>query len=303
MEAAQVARVNKLAEGLRQRLEPHVKGEREAFVAVQRCNAETLAAASFGGVMLDAIGRVYAREAKLALSDNPLQRGLVRLKRTGASVGGQLAAAKAALALHQHHQQLASMDERMRAAAVAIQQHQEAVEKQREEKERRMRAEAGGVGEGGGEGGSGGRAAAAAAPSAAAAAAPPAAAAAEPELKELPESEVKAFLQAMAEQRAEAEAQGAQLALQAMWAANLVDLNTTLRRVCKRVLREDAASGVEKAVLKARAEALLELARIFREAKSPDGQGGKDEALRRMAEMMGGGGGAAGGSGGGAGDE
>jgi len=409
MEAIQVARVAKLAASLRRKLEPHVQGEREAFAAVERCNAEALAAASFGGVMLDAIGCVYGREGRLAASGNVFERGLVRLKRTGASVGGQFAAAKAAVALHQHQQQLQTMDERMRAAAAAIQvrregfvrrrtvrgeggrrrsdgettaffltrspqktkqhssrqttnprppllfapeipqHHQEAAGRQREAKASEDKGKADEA------------AAAAAAAHAAAAGAPE-----EKVLTPLPEGEVRAFLQALSEQRAEAEAQGARLALAAMWAANIVDLQRTLHSVCKQVrppikkrgerketerkegARAAAAAppplspafpsdpppppmsslhglvahcantltnrpppaptkqnkttnpslitskvlkepGVDRETLRARAAALVDLSKIYRAAESPDGQGGKDEALKRMAEMMSGG--------------
>jgi curved DNA-binding protein CbpA len=289
MELAQKQRVAKLAVELKQRLEPHVKGERDAFLEVQRCNAEALAAASFGGVMLDAIGRVYSREAKLAAASNPLERGLVRLKRTGATVGSQFAAAKAALALAQHQQKLQTMDERMRAAALAIQQHQEACERQKA-------AAAEGAGPAAASGSASASAAAQAspagsgpAPNTTAPAASSSATTDPPLLQELPEGEVRAFLAAMAESRLEAERQGARLALRAMWAANVVDIQRTLHSVCKQVLRED--SSADRETLKRRAVALADLARVFRAAESPDGKGGEDEALKRMAEMMGVGGG------------
>lgn len=90
------------------------------------------------------------------------------------------------------------------------------------------------------------------------------------------------------------------LALQAMWAANVVDVQKTLHSVCKRVLRDPS---VPKPVLRLRAQALAELGRIFLEARAPPGQrrGTEDqieEAMRRLQEMMAGGGGGGGGGGG-----
>ena len=97
------------------------------------------------------------------------------------------------------------------------------------------------------------------------------------------------------------------LALQAMWAANAVDIQRTLHAVCKRVLRCDPDAGgapVPKPLARRRAEALAALARIFLAARAPAGrrrgtEGQLEDAMRRLQEMMGGGAGAggAGGSG------
>lgn len=52
-------RIAKLVVELKRRLAPYLAGEAEGFRDVQTVNAETLAAASFGEVMLHTIGRVY----------------------------------------------------------------------------------------------------------------------------------------------------------------------------------------------------------------------------------------------------
>jgi hypothetical protein len=54
------------------------------------------------------------------------------------------------------------------------------------------------------------------------------------------------------------------LALQAMWAANVLDIQRTLHQVCKRLLREP---GLPKPEAKVRAAALAELGRIYCEAQ------------------------------------
>lgn len=75
--------------------------------------------------------------------------------------------------------------------------------------------------------------------------------------------------------------------LEAMWAANALDIQQTLRAVCRAVLLEP---GVDKAVLRARAAALKEAGQIFREARAAvappalGGGGAAGEAARRQME-------------------
>ncbi|KAF5827246.1 hypothetical protein DUNSADRAFT_1070 [Dunaliella salina] len=57
------------------------------------------------------------------------------------------------------------------------------------------------------------------------------------------------------------------LMLEAMWAANVLDVQSTIRKVCEKVLHEP---GVPSDVLKARAKALKELGTIFVKAKAPE---------------------------------
>lgn len=65
-------------------------------------------------------------------------------------------------------------------------------------------------------------------------------------------------------QRVAAEEASLPLMLDAMWAANALDIDSTLRRVCRKVLTD---STVSKAHRRRRAEGLLELGRIFRAAR------------------------------------
>lgn len=58
--------------------------------ALPPCRAQ-LAAASFGEVLLSAIGNVYANEGHTLLGGgNPFAVGIQRLKRTGANIRSQL---------------------------------------------------------------------------------------------------------------------------------------------------------------------------------------------------------------------
>ncbi len=79
------------------------------------------------------------------------------------------------------------------------------------------------------------------------------------------------------------------LMLDAMWAANVVDIENTLKRVCRNVLQDPSA---DKDVRKARAAALKELGRIFTAAEPKQGPANTsrnkearehiEEALRKM---------------------
>lgn len=60
-------------------------GEATAFCEVQGINAQHLASASFGSVMLLTVGKVYQTEAEIFQS-NPLLGGLGRMRRAGDSI-------------------------------------------------------------------------------------------------------------------------------------------------------------------------------------------------------------------------
>lgn len=80
---------------------------------------------------------------------------------------------------------------------------------------------------------------------------------------------------------------GMTLALHAMWAANVLDIQKTLHQVCKRLLREP---GITKQESKLRAQALAELGRIYCSAEvPPEQQKDQDqqmqEALQKLQEL------------------
>lgn len=81
----QETRIAKLLVALKGRLSNYLIGETEAFAEVQGINAGQLAAASFGGVMLQTVGRVYVTEAEIH-GGNPLLGGLNKLRRAGDSI-------------------------------------------------------------------------------------------------------------------------------------------------------------------------------------------------------------------------
>eukprot|EP00775_Hariotina_reticulata_P004774 gene4774-5024_t len=187
----QEARIGKLLAQLKSRLAPFIAGEVEAFREVQTINAQQLAAASFGGVMLQAVGRVYQTEADIH-QGNPLLGGLTKLRRAGDNIKSQVQAAKAAMDLVQHQVKLEAADTQLKEHAQALQEKH----------------------------GSSG---------------------------DLPELE-KLQLASLMQQRHELELTGVGLTLQAVWAANVLDIQKTLHQVCKRLLREP---GIAKAEAKA----------------------------------------------------
>ena len=79
------ARIAKLLVKLKHRLTPFEIGEQEAFRDVQTINAEQLATASFGEVMLHTVGRVYASEANIH-AGNIFEVGITKIRRTGTNL-------------------------------------------------------------------------------------------------------------------------------------------------------------------------------------------------------------------------
>ena len=82
--------------------------------------------------------------------------------------------------------------------------------------------------------------------------------------------------------------------LNAMWAANVMDIKQTLSKVCTRVLEEE---GVPKQELKLRAMALKELGIIFQAANPPldltdevatgaEGSAAAEKAKKQMQDAM-----------------
>lgn len=91
---------------------------------------------------------------------------------------------------------------------------------------------------------------------------------------------------AAAAERARLEEASLPLMLEAMWAANVLDVQSTLRHVTRAVLQEP---GVDRATRRRRAEGLLELGRIFvAAAPGSTGRGGAagEDAKKRMEDAM-----------------
>lgn len=89
--------------------------------------------------------------------------------------------------------------------------------------------------------------------------------------------------QEIASARADIEEKALPIMLDTMWAVNAVDIDGTLTKVCRNVLREKSISDQER---KSRAEALYELGRIFRSFKYADEQVEKKTAKERMEQAV-----------------
>ncbi|KAG2438479.1 hypothetical protein HXX76_005032 [Chlamydomonas incerta] len=271
MAREQGMRVSRLCVNLKTILKRYVEGDEEGFVIAMRAEAERLVKASFGETMLHTVGKVYDMHADIA---------------TGGFFGGMAAKWRS------QHENMRSQYQAASAAikVYAAQQKLEAWQKEQDRKQAVAAASAakeGAAGEASKDGAAGGadaaKAEAGGATSAAApeAAAPKAAAAAKAEAGAGPSAAKGPSIEELMERQRLEEAT-LPLMLEAMWAANVLDIQNTLKKVCKFVLNEEA---VKKEELTARANALKVLGGIFMEAKAPESANQQD-AKRQMEEAM-----------------
>eukprot|EP00887_Chlorella_sp_A99_P007866 scaffold20.g7866.t1 len=238
----QVAREERLGVLLTALLRRWVEGDAEGFQTSMAAEAAELVTASFGVVMLQAIGKAYTTAAQVHLG-GVLQGNLVALKAKGAVIKSQFNAASLALQVYKAQTDIEKLDR---------------LEQQQQQQ-------------------SGAAAGAAGQPEIAGAGQrqPPAPAPpADPAL--------------LAAERARLEEQALPLMLEAMWAANLLDIQSTLRHVSKahrrlraEALRELGHIFVSTAAAKAAADAAEEASAAQREQQR---QG--EDARRKMEAAM-----------------
>ncbi|GFR42214.1 hypothetical protein Agub_g3105 [Astrephomene gubernaculifera] len=290
----QLGRVQQLSVNLRAILKRYTQGDVEGFKLSMHEEAERLVRASFGETMLHTIGKVYDTQADIAAGG--FFGGMAaKFRAQGDSVKSQFQAATAAMKVFAAQQKIEAWQkeqERQQAAAAAS-----------------TAAEAGGkapgasssAGAANGDTAAGAAtaptagtdaqvptaptssappstpAAAAPAPTAAAASTPPPA----PGPTSGPSSPSGPSMEQLLERQRLEEA-ALPLMLEAMWAANVLDIQNTLKKVCRAVLFEEKVSRQE---LQARAAALKELGAIFMHARSPEAAGQTD-ARRQMEEAL-----------------
>lgn len=276
MRRLQEAREERLAVNLRAILMRWVAGDEEGFTEAMTAEASEMVEASFGPTILQAVGRVYTLQADIALG-NFFEGGLASLRQKGQAMRSQLNAAQQAFKAYQLHQQ---MEDLQRQYDAKRQQQQAAGVA-----EGSTSAAAAGTGEG-----SSGAAADGTGPMPPAAAGAAGASDSGPVPMEEDEqqqfagmsgedaAENMAHLQAMAM----LEEKALPLMLEAMWAANVVDIQNTLKHVCKQVLQDET---VDKAERKARAAGLRELGRIFMLIKPKDKPVEADKASDAKARI------------------
>lgn len=270
----QFVRVEKLAQNLRALLQRYVEGDQEGFRLAMVDEAKKLVAASFGEVLLLTIGKVYETQADIA--NGGFFDGIAaRWRQQGDAMKSQFQAASAAIKVYQAQQRLEQWqreyEKKLANQALAKAQAAKEAEKAAREAEAAKEAEAEKAAKTGEEGASSTH-------TPAETATPPPAAA--PAVD--PAEEYNPYEDLM--QRQKMEEATLPLMLEAMWAANVLDIQTTLRKVCKKVLVEDP---VDKQVLKARAMALRELGQIFQNTKADQTPGEETkDAKQQMEDAM-----------------
>ncbi|CAD7704560.1 unnamed protein product [Ostreobium quekettii] len=227
MERVQYERVEKLVTNLRAILERYVQGDKEGFILAQKEEATRLSKVSFGDTMLYTIGKVYEHQADIYLGD-VFQSTFARMKQKGDTIRSYIGAAVSGVKAYKAQKRLEKWDE----------------SHQGEEASSPMATPA--------EGSDG------AIPDG-----PPPETTGEQQESVAPEGQTdpqKAYEEMMARHQMEEDAMP--VVLEAMWAANVIDIQNTIRRVCKRLLN-DGTSKEQKALSRVRAEGLKELGKIF----------------------------------------
>lgn len=244
LKAAQAARVEHLVVMLNALLRRWVEGDEQGFKEAMHAEAHMLVDTSYGSLLLATIGRTYEMQANAHLG-NFFETGLASLRNKGHIMKSQLNIAKSALKVLGAQQQLEALDREQAAAAA----ERDNAENNSAAANRGTPAAAQ----------NGSRLAAGQATSSS----PGSGAVGSPQQQAISAAQ-QAAASAQLARRAELEEKALPLMLDAMWAANVVDIESTLGKVCERVLG-DPAVGAE--VRRARALALRELGRIFRATK------------------------------------
>lgn len=238
-EKLQLLREERLGANLKALLRRWVEGDQTGFRESMAQEGQELAKASFGPTILLAIGKAYEGQAAIYLGGY-IQGGLASLKQEGQSIKSKVHLGMMGLKVFQAQQKLEQMDkdQKQRCEAQARMSQQTAtpgsipagnVFHQQpgvsgEQEESEQRVEA-----------------------------EAAARAAQQQAENLEHAQLRAQL----------EEATLPLMLDAMWAANVLDIENTLRHVCKKVLYEAMA---DKQTRKSRAQALQVLGRLFQQA-------------------------------------
>jgi len=224
MRQIQAAREAKLEELLIALLRRWVEGDEFGFSDSMGREAEGLASAPYGERMLRVIGKSYETQASIHLG-GVIDGSVAALKAQGRNIKAQFKAASLALKVYQAQQRIAQLE----GAAERAQQTAIHIREQQTEPVMTI----------------------------------PDTAAEIPNISSDPASLAAASAAAVAAERVRVEEESLPLMLDAMWAANALDIEATLRHVCRRVLQDHKVS---KAHRRRRAEGLLQLGLIFKAA-------------------------------------
>lgn len=238
-EKLQLLREERLGANLKALLRRWVEGDQTGFRESMAQEGQELAKASFGPTILLAIGKAYEGQAAIYLGGY-IQGGLASLKQEGQSIKSKVHLGMMGLKVFQAQQKLEQMDKD---------------QKQRSEAQARMSQQAATPGS---------------IPAGNVFHQQPGVSGEQEESEQRVEAEAAArAAQQQAENlehaqlRAQLEEATLPLMLDAMWAANVLDIENILRHVCKKVLYEAMA---DKQTRKSRAQALQVLGRLFQQA-------------------------------------
>jgi curved DNA-binding protein CbpA len=295
MKRMQAAREQKLATLLEALLKRYVEGDETGFRQSMTAEAQELVVLSYGEQMLKAIGKAYETQALIELG-GMFEGGLVALRAQGRNIKSQFKAATLAVKVMQAQQNIGRLEAEAEQAQRAAEEMRERqalaaingddsngdsnffrAQQQQRQQQNDINILLQQHNINGGD--------------------PNNTEAVYLDPQQLAAAAAAAATAAHAE-RVKAEEDTLPLMLDAMWAANVLDIESTLRKVCKSVLKQPELSKAHRRRL---AEALLELGQIFRAATSPSsatvstttGAGGvstqsaKDrveEAMMRVAE-------------------
>ncbi|KAK9815321.1 hypothetical protein WJX72_001695 [[Myrmecia] bisecta] len=268
MKKLQIAREERLAVLLNALLRRWVEGDQEGFKESMQAEAAGLVMASYGSVLVKTIGRVYESQAEIFLG-GLVDGTLAAMRSKGQSVKSQFAAASLALKVFQAQSQMEKLDREFnlqKRTAAAEEQPTAAAAASTSGEANTSHADAGPSPHSPG----GGR------------------------------NERTAFLNGGAQgpavqrmnsaehlaERARLEEAALPLMLEAMWAANVLDIESTLRHVARKVLHDPFGS---KEVRRSRALALQQLGRIFQAAvplETPAAPGQRRQAPHLAKQQM-----------------
>lgn len=300
MKRDQAVRVARLSVNLKALLVRYTQGDEAGFKLAMEAEAERLVKASFGETMLHTIGKVYEAQADIQ-AGGFLDGTLARWRANHENMKSQFQAASAAIKVYAAQQKLEAwqrdQDKKVALAAAAAAKAEAeaaaaaaaAAEKADEEAPADPAAPASSGDKASSpsapvSGAAASTAKAAAAGASAAAAGAPAANHAGPaggasSSSHAPKGPTIEELM----EKARLEEATMPLMLEAMWAANVLDIQSTLRKVCKFVLTEE---GVQKPELAARAAGLKQLGQIFQAAQAPESTVAPSSAKQQMEEAM-----------------
>lgn len=303
MRRAQQARVERLAVDLNAMLKRYVAGDPGGFTIAVSGEAERLAAASFGETMLHTIGRIYETQADIYLGGF-FDGAMAKMRQSKDSLRSQFAAASAALRVFQHQQKVEQWERERSAAAAAAaaartgpasssKSDRSEGSSSRHQQQQHHRDSSSGTSADAtgaaftrsrprpGEGPTDAADAASTDANGYATADGPDASSSPPQASSSSRSAEDAARQRQMEE------EGLPLVLEAMWAANVLDIQATLKRVCMKLLTDPA---VNKQTHRLRAEALKEMGLLFQAARGPqrlsdsDAKSQLESAMQRVME-------------------